>query len=207
MRLAPDQEVEPRPADPSRIESLKPDVAPTSIAKSIAIGIIGGLIGGLAMNLFTRAVAKATGGHEARGAAPGRQRVGRGMQPPQAKRRAEKDAAVQVGSAAYRLFARREPNQVLQLRLGAIAHYGFSAGVGVCYMLLAQRVPTLRNGFGGLYGALVWAVADEGAMPALGLSRGPRELTAGLHLYSLLGHWVYGATLEGVRRVGQRAGR
>jgi hypothetical protein len=36
------------------------------------------------------------------------------------------------------------------------------------------------------------------------LSRGPRQLTAGMHAYSLLGHWVYGATLESVRRLGTR---
>jgi hypothetical protein len=43
---------------------------------------------------------------------------------------------------------------------------------------------------------LVWAAADEGAMPALGLSRGPRELPWSVHAYALLGHCVFGATLE-----------
>jgi hypothetical protein len=50
----------------------------------------------------------------------------------------------------------------------------------------------------------VWAIADEAAMPALGLSRGPRQLTRGMHAYSLLGHRMYGATLEAVRRLGTR---
>jgi hypothetical protein len=38
-------------------------------------------------------------------------------------------------------------------------------------------------------------------MPALGLSRSPREQSAGMHAYSLAGHWIYGATLEAVRRL------
>jgi hypothetical protein len=200
VRIAHHSEVENLLTDPS--VGMRHDGVPTSAAKFIAMGVIGGLLGGLAMNLFTRAVAATTGGHEARGVAPGLNRIGRGMQPPQAQGRADNDAAVRLGSATYRALTGREPDRALRLRLGATAHYGFSAAVGVCYMVLAQRVPSLRAGFGGLYGALVWAAADEGAMPALGLSRGPRALTPGLHVYSLFGHWVYGATLEAVRRAG-----
>ena len=157
---------------------------------------------GLAMNLFTRAVASTTGGHEARGSPwskPDWSRHATTAGPGSGRQRCRGSAGLgdipgpdraRAGSGVA--AASRRP-----------AHYGFSAAVGVCYIVLAQRVPSLRAGFGGLYGALVWAAADEGAMPALGLSRGPRALTPGLHLYSLFGHWVYGATLEAVRRAGR----
>jgi hypothetical protein len=39
-------------------------------------------------------------------------------------------------------------------------------------------------------------------VPALGLSRGPRELPLGVHAFSIVGHALYGATLEAVSRRG-----
>ena len=117
---------------------------------------------------------------------------------------ADDDAAVRVGSTAYRLTTGRWPDRRLRLQLGAWAHYTFSGMVGICYALIAEHAPLLRKGSGAFPAAVVWALADEGAMPALGLSRGPRQLTGGMHAYSLLGHWIYGATLECARNIGMR---
>jgi uncharacterized membrane protein YagU involved in acid resistance len=127
------------------------------------------------------------------------------MQPPQAIDRADQDAAVQVGSLAYEAITSRTPPPSAKGQLGMAAHYTFSATAGLIYGVLAARYPAVRSGFGVVYGTLVWAIADEGVVPALGLSRGPRELSAGIHLYSLIGHAVFGATLEGVRRLGVRS--
>jgi len=196
---------EPRKSDSSTASRRDPPHgghAATSYSRAVAVGVVGGLLGGLAMNAYARATAAATDGREAAGASPGTDRVGRGMQPPQADGRAENDAAVRVGSAVYTAVTRHQPDRPGRRRLGVMAHYGFSAAIGVCYVLLARRRPLIRRGFGCLYGAVVWAVADEGVMPGLGLSRSPRALTAGVHAYSLLGHCVYGATLECARRIG-----
>jgi uncharacterized membrane protein YagU involved in acid resistance len=95
----------------------------------------------------------------------------------------------------------RRPDRAVEQRLGTAAHYGFGAAAGLAYALASHGAPSLRAGFGLVYGTLVWALADEAAMPALGLSRGPRELPLGVHAYALGGHWVYGATLECVTRV------
>jgi hypothetical protein len=165
------------------------------------VGLAGGLIGGLAMNAYARAVSRATGGRESDGAAPGGDRVGRGMQPPQAHGQANEDAAVRVGSIAYRALTGHQPDPEIRCAVGSTAHYAFSAAAGVSYALIADRVPSMRTCFGALYGTIVWAVADEGIMPALGLSRGPRQLPIGIHIYSLVGHWLYGATVESVRRL------
>ena len=169
-------------------------------ARQALAGLAGGLLGALAMNLFARAVAGTRNGREAEGAAPGGDRVGRGMQPPQAAGDAGDDAAVRMGTAAYRAVTGDEPAREARPWLGSAAHYGFGAGAGMCYALFGGRAPVIRAGFGTLYGTLVWALADEGIVPALGLSRGPRQLPAGVHLYSLCGHWVYGATLDAVVR-------
>jgi hypothetical protein len=165
-----------------------------------AIGLAAGVAGALMMNVFARAVNRMSSGREADGAAPGADRVGRGMQPPQAEGTADQDAAVRAGTAGYRALTGHEPGPAAQSWLGTAAHYAFSGVAGVSYALITDRVPAMRAGYGTLYGAAVWAIADEGVTPALGLSRSPRELPLAVHLYALAGHVVYGATLESVRR-------
>jgi hypothetical protein len=163
-----------------------------------AAGIAGGLLASVAMNMFARAVTAARG-READGAAPGAERHGRGVQPPQADGAAHDDAAVRVGATAYRAVTGREPDRDMYPWLGSAAHYAFGAAAGALYGL-ADRRSWLRTGYGTLYGGLVWAVVDEGLTPAFGLSRGPRQLPAGVLLYGLCGHLVYGSTLDCVTR-------
>jgi hypothetical protein len=164
------------------------------------VGLAGGVLGALAMNTFAHAVNTVSGGREADGAAPGGDRVGRGVQPPQADGRAENDAATRLGTVAYRAVSGSQPSPAARSWLGRGMHYAFSASLGVCYALVARRVPALRAGYGTLYGAAVWMVADEMIVPAMGLSRGPRQLPVGVHAYALAGHLVFGATLEAVMR-------
>jgi uncharacterized membrane protein YagU involved in acid resistance len=152
------------------------------------------------MNILARCVAAAGNGREAPGAAPGADRFGRGVQPPQALGTADQDATVKVGTGVYRAVAADEPDRITQQWLGSAAHLSFGAGAGFAYALLARRIPVLTKGYGVLYGTLVWALADEGVIPALGLSQRPEEIRPGVHAYALLGHFVYGATLETVRR-------
>src|SRR3954471_18268681 len=165
---------------------------------SLLAGVAGGLIAGWTMNMFGRAAAHIGSGREAPGAAPGTDRFGRGGQPPQALKSADCDATVLVGTAVYRTVAGRDPNRNVQPWIGSAMHYAFSAAVGAAYVLACRRAPALRRGRGLLYGALVWSVADETVMPALGVSRGPRSLDPRVHAYALLAHLVYGITLDAV---------
>jgi uncharacterized membrane protein YagU involved in acid resistance len=151
-----------------------------------AVGIAAGLLGGLAMNLFARAAVAGRAGH--------------GVQPSQAKKRPTDDAAVRVGAAAYRTVTGHKPNRAARRRLGVATHYAFSATLGLFYVLLVDRLPALAAGCGTFFGESVWAVADEGVMPALGLSKSPRQLPLGIHVYAVSGHAVFGATVEAVRR-------
>lgn len=147
-----------------------------------------------------RHVGAATHGREASGAAPGRNRTGRGVQPPQADGRAEDDATVRVGTVAYRALTGEEPGRAARTWSGSAVHYAFAASVGACYALASERLPVSRTAHGAAYGTAVWLVADELVMPLLGLSRGPRQLSAGVLAYGLVGHWVYGLTLESSMR-------
>ena len=152
-----------------------------------AVGIAAGLLGGLAMNLFARAAASDRAGH--------------GVQPLQAKKRAkDDDAPVRVGVAAYKTVTGHRPTRKGRRQLGVAAHYAFSASLGMFYALIVDRLPAAAAGFGTLFGETVWAIADEGVMPALGLSKGPREVTPAVHAYAMTGHAVFGATVEAARR-------
>jgi uncharacterized membrane protein YagU involved in acid resistance len=170
-----------------------------SFEQALIVGVVSGLAGGLAMNLFTRLVSVATAKRGAESVA-----TGRGVQPLEAAGPPDDDAAIRVGSAAYRAVTGRRPPRRVRPALGAAAHYALSVGLAVGYAWLGPRLPGVRAGRGAVFGSIVWAIADETVMPALGLSRGPRELTAGTHVQALAGHWVYGATVDGVQRVASR---
>ncbi len=192
--------------DHRRFTSTHPDSLTTpGIQQQCAIGFAAGLLAAFTMNTFARAMSAATNGYEATDAAPGRDRVGRGVQPPQADGPARDDAAVRVGAAMYRVLLDREPNRATRSLLGTAVHYAFSGALGACYTLIAERMPGIRRGHGTVYGTLVWIVADETIMPALRLSKGPRELSAGIHAYALAGHLVYGVTLESIMRYWTRS--
>jgi hypothetical protein len=164
------------------------------------IGFAGGLLASLAMNLFARAVTTAGDGRETPGAAHGHDRTGRGVQPPQAEDTAEDDATVRVGTIAYRAVTGEAPSRATRSWLGTAAHYAFGGTVGACHAVMMRRLPTIRAGRGTVYGTAVWIVADEMVMPLLGLSRSPRQLSAGVHAYALAGHWIYGFALDSVVR-------
>jgi uncharacterized membrane protein YagU involved in acid resistance len=83
---------------------------------------------------------------------------------------------------------------------GEFVHLAFGAINGALYGLAAELDPRVTAAAGVPFGASVWAVADEGVVPALGLSRGPREASAGLLTFGFLSHCVYGITTELVRK-------
>jgi putative membrane protein len=83
---------------------------------------------------------------------------------------------------------------------GPAVHYAFGASVGALYGVAAEGWPGAAGGFGLPFGTAFWLVADEGAVPALGLSEPPAEYPPSTHVYALASHLVYGFTAELVRR-------
>jgi uncharacterized membrane protein YagU involved in acid resistance len=172
-----------------------------SLVQQCAVGAAGGMLGAFAMNLFARAVHNVRrDGREASGVAPGGDRDGRGVQPPQAETTADRDATVKTATIAYRAVTGHEPSRRARRWLGSGVHYAFGATCGAIYAVASDAIPALRAGYGVAYGAAVWACADEAMIPALNLSRGPRTLPASVHAYALAGHFVWAATLESVLR-------
>ena len=79
-------------------------------------------------------------------------------------------------------------------------HYAFGTSVGGLYGAAAELAPEVARGAGLPFGAAFWLVADETALPLLGLSKGPTAYPVSTHVYALASHFVYGLTAELVRR-------
>jgi len=83
---------------------------------------------------------------------------------------------------------------------GAAVHYAFGTATGGLYGAMAEVAPQVTAGAGIPFGAVFWAVADETAVPLLGLAKGPTEYPLSTHAYALASHLVYGLTAELSRR-------
>ncbi len=70
---------------------------------------------------------------------------------------------------------------------------------------LAEVVPLVTAGEGLGFGAGVWLLADEAALPALGFSKSPAEIPFSTHAYALVSHLVYGCVTELVRSAVRKA--
>src|SRR4051812_15038739 len=106
---------------------------PARILALAVIGLAGGVVGAFAMNVYARTARVFNGEREVPGAAPGSDRDGRGVQPAQARDRAENDAATRVGTVAYETMMRDEPEPATERRLGGAVHYAFGAAAGTIY--------------------------------------------------------------------------
>ena len=157
--------------------------AQTDVWKGLAAGAIAGAAGAWAMtqlhvSLYGRGV---TGSREPQSHRPV-------DQPDQDA--AMKAAAQVVSLADYTLTQR-------QKRQGAvIVHYIFGASLGALYGAIAARWPRARWGAGLPFGALVWAIADEAALPALGLAHGPAAYPTSVHAEMLAAHLLFGSATD-----------
>lgn len=83
---------------------------------------------------------------------------------------------------------------------GPAVHYTHGSLSAAFYGALAEHEPVITMGAGLPFGTVLWLVADEGAVPALGLAKAPWTHPPSTHVYSLASHLVYGLSAEIVRR-------
>ena len=169
--------------------------------RGVAAGVLGGLAGAWMMNRFQELAASQGNGREVDDAAPGAARGGRGPQPAQAEGHATDDATARLASAVSEPVLGRPLTTHERVRGGSAVHFAFGAASGAAYGALVELWPAAATGAGLPFGMALWAVADEGLVPAMGLSRGPRTLSAATLAYGFASHLVFGLTTEGVRRL------
>jgi putative membrane protein len=171
-----------------------------SVLNGALAGALAGVAGALAMNQFQRLAGLVGQGREADDATIGVPRSGRGPQPAQAIGNASDDATARVANAALSVVGYELTDARSKQMAGEFVHLVFGGINGALYGIAAELDPRVTVAAGVPFGGSVWVVADEGIVPALGLSRGPREASAGLLAYGFLSHCVYGFTTELVRK-------
>lgn len=146
-----------------------------------AAGILAGLVAGFVMAEFQKAwVAKDAPGAPDSNATP---------------------ATTKLADKASRRFLGRPLRGEEREAADPFVHYATAAGLGALYGILAEDAPGITTGAGTLYGTVTAIGLDDGLVPLLGLSEGPESTPRETHLYSFASHWVFGAVLEGARRV------
>jgi hypothetical protein len=176
-----------------------------SALKGLAAGAIGGLAAALVMNQFQAAWGRVAAGVERSHGAQSLQQgspghgVGRdlraeGVDDPRDDA-TERLANVISVNVLERGLTRREKDAA-----GTAFHYAMGLTSGAIYGAAAEFVPAAKSGAGLPFGAAVWLVADEGLVPAAGLSKSAGEYPLSIHAYSLASHLVFGLAAEAVRR-------
>lgn len=107
-----------------------------------------------------------------------------------------------VARVAHRALTGHEPDDHRRAALGQVVHWGYGMLMGGLYG--AIRDSRARLGFdvgAGLgWGATLWLLGDEVAVPVLGLAKGPTAQPASTHATALGAHLVYGAATAAANR-------
>ena len=161
-----------------------------SVLKNGALGLASGLVASLAMNIFQS----------------GWSAVSKRLEPQQDGDKQGQDEPSTVKAAdqlSEATTGKPVPDEQRQAA-GQATHFAFGALLGGLYGAAATAYPAVRTGFGAPFGAAVWAVADELAVPAAGLAKPPTQTPLSTHAYSLLSHLLFGAVLEAGQLLGER---
>lgn len=164
-----------------------------SVSKRIVGGAVGGLAASFAMNQFQRAWSavqqrlRANGENDA------------GHRSEQSDEETE-PATVKTAQAISKKFWGHELTDGEKKLAGPAVHYAFGTANGMLYGMLSTYLPKVRLGRGTLFGIGLWTVADELAVPALGLSMPPTQYPISTQVYGLASHIVYGLTTDAISR-------
>lgn len=114
---------------------------------------------------------------------------------------ADEPATVKAAGAVSEAVLRRPIPDSRKPLAGSLVHYSFGAFNGAVYRALSRKLPLAETGHGTLYGAALWAVADETIVPAAGLSKPAKENPPSSHIYGLASHVAYGLATDTTYRI------
>jgi hypothetical protein len=157
----------------------------SDVLKGFAGGLIGGLVASWTMNRFQDVWSKLAKGLETW---------------PDSNLEVQDDTTIRAASALSEGLFDHKLTQSKKKVAGTAVHYTLGTGVGGLYGAAAEIAPNVTAWAGLPFGAVFWLVVDEGAVPLLGLSEGPKAYPLSIHAYALSSHFVYGLTAEVVRR-------
>ena len=86
-------------------------------------------------------------------------------------------------------------------QIGSAIHWALGIGAGVTYAVLRRRFHAIGRTAGLGFGTAFWALLDEGVVPALGLTPGPRAFPWQTHARGFAGHLTFGTVTDGTLRL------
>jgi uncharacterized membrane protein YagU involved in acid resistance len=161
------------------------------LVASIAGGVVGGLAASAAMNAVQWIWAAVGDGDHRPKPDPQQQK----SEPDE-----EQSATRKLARLAAEKVAHKQLTRAQQAKAGAAVHYAFGAAAGGLYGVACAASDKVGFGRGVPFGAAVWALGDELAVPALGLTKPVTEFPLSKHAYTLTAHLVYGYVTETIRR-------
>jgi hypothetical protein len=175
------------------------------VLKGLAAGVVGGLAAAWTMNQFQALLSETLAGeersHGAQSMQQGTPEQGVGAKLDAEGKDEEDDTApARLANAISVGVTGRELSKDEKEFAGTVLHYAMGVTSGAIYGAVAEGLPFVTVGAGLPFGAAVWAVADEGIVPAAGLSKSPTEYPLSIHLYAFASHLVFGLTTELVRK-------
>ena len=151
------------------------------ISKGVLAGVAGGLFAAFVMDRFQHLASK--------------------LQVAKPAPEEGEPATVKAASAIARSALNHDLTPEEKKAAGPVMHYLMGGLSGGIYGAVSAIAPNAANkGAGTLFGAAVWLLADELAVPAFGLAKQPAEVPASQHGMALLAHLVYGLATWGARR-------
>lgn len=115
----------------------------------------------------------------------------------------EREDEARDGDTAYGAAARKgadlldaEISDDEKARYGSMIHWALGIGAGAVYAALRRQVPAAGAANGLVFGTAFWALIDEAANPALGLTPGPTAFPWQTHARGLAGHLVFGVAAD-----------
>lgn len=164
-----------------------------NIGKALLAGLVAGLAASWTMNRFQDvwlAISSPNGSND---------KTKRGET--EAATEAQDDTTVKAASAVSEGLLDHKLTPAEKKIAGPAVHYAVGAAGGIIYCVASEFFPKVVRGLGLPYGTAFWLVVDEGMVPLLRLSKGPTAYPPSTHIYALASHLVFGATIEGVRRI------
>lgn len=194
---------------------MQHDNGDASVLRGLVAGLAGGLVASWTMNQFQAAWTRVAEGFEKPHGAQSMQPT-EGSNPDEVldlshaqsqsnePKENQDDATVETAKVISKNVFGHELKESEKKPAGAAVHYAFGTLTGGLYGAMAEVAPQVTAGTGVPFGAAFWLAADEVAVPALGLAKGPAAYPLSTHVYALASHLVYGATAELTRRCVRR---
>ena len=170
-----------------------------AVLKGLAARMIGGLIASWVMDQFQRVWIKASE------ALPNSDANISNESSSPAQNEVQEPATILAAKAVSENIFGHELKENEKKVGGNLVHYTVGSTSGAIYGAAAELTPKTTAGAGIPFGTALWLVVDEGAVPLLGLSKGPAEYPPSTHIYALASHFVFGLTTEMIRRALRRS--